>query len=153
MIKAIIFDLGNTLVREDSPTYEKMPHVVEVLTELRKRYRLAIISNVLPTTNAERVHEILREAGLLDYFDEVIVSSEAGYSKPAEQIFTIALERLNVKPDEAVMVGNLISTDIFGGNRVGMKTVLLQCGQEYQRSDWEKPTHTIHSLEELLKLI
>lgn len=153
LIKAIIFDLGNTLIREESPKYEKMPRATEVLTKLRKKYKLAIISNVPPTTSAERIHEILRGAGLLDYFDEIIVSSEVGYNKPAEQIFTIALEKLNVKPEEAIMVGNIISTDIFGGNRIGMKTVLLQENQEYQRSSEEKPTYTIQSLEELLKLI
>ncbi|MDH5688278.1 MAG: HAD family hydrolase [Candidatus Bathyarchaeota archaeon] len=153
LIKAIVFDLGNTLVRENSPTIEKMPHAVNVLAELRKKYKLAVISNVLPTTSGDKIREILLGAGLLDYFDEVVVSSEVGFSKPAEQIFKITLEKLNVKPEEAVMVGNIVSTDIFGGNGIGMKTVLLQETREYQRSSWEKPTHTIQSLEELLKLV
>ncbi len=63
------------------------------------------------------------------------------------------LDKLNVKPEEAIMIGNTISTDIFGGNAMGMTTVLFQRGQEYQRSDYETPDHTIHSLKELLNLI
>ena len=153
MIKALIFDLGNTLIDEESETYERLPYAVEILTQLKKKYQLAIISNVMPTTTAERVREILRNSELLGYFDEIIVSTEVGFNKPAEQIFTYALERLNVKPEEAIMVGNTISTDIFGGNRMGMKTILLQRGQEYQRSQWEKPSHTIQSLRELLEII
>jgi putative hydrolase of the HAD superfamily len=60
---------------------------------------------------------------------------------------------LDVEPEEAVMIGNTISTDIFGANRVGMKTVLFQPSSGYQRSDWETPDHTIHSLKELLDIV
>ena len=39
------------------------------------------------------------------------------------------------------------------GDAIGMRTVLFQPGQEYQRSEWETPDHTIHSLKELLELM
>jgi putative hydrolase of the HAD superfamily len=92
----------------------------------------------------------LREVELYYFFDVILVSSEVGISKPETGIFEIVLKPLNVEPEEAVMVGNTISTDIFGGNRVGMKTVLFQPEQEYQKSEWETPDNTIHSLKELL---
>ena len=63
------------------------------------------------------------------------------------------LEKLETEPKETVMVGNTIATDIFGGNRVGMKTVLLQQGTEYTRSEWETPDHIISSLKELEKIM
>lgn len=53
------------------------------------------------------------------FFNVVIVSTDVGYDKPDERIFRIALERLSVKSDEVVMVGNRISTDILGGNKMG----------------------------------
>jgi hypothetical protein len=34
-----------------------------------------------------------------------------------------------------------------------MKTVLFQPGEEYQRSDWETPDHTVGSLKDLLKIV
>lgn len=151
MLKAIIFDLGNTLIRQDDG--HRFPHAKEVLTQLKNQFKLALISNVLPTTSAERIHELLMEAELIDFFDVVLVSSEVGISKPEPRIFEIVLEELNVEPEEAVMVGNTISTDIFGGNRIGMKTVLLQPEQEYQRSEWETPDYIIHSLNELLNIL
>ena len=43
MIKVVIFDIGNTLVSQD--TGLAFPHAVEVLEELRERYRLAAITN------------------------------------------------------------------------------------------------------------
>lgn len=151
MIKAIIFDLGNTLVSEDSG--DAFPYAIEVLNELKKKYKLALITNVLHTTTAERVHEILAEAGIPDVFEVVVVSSEVGYAKPSPQIFKIALDGLNVKPEEAVMVGNIISTDVFGANRLGMKTILFQPSDTYQRSSWEHPDHTIHSIKDLFEIV
>lgn len=151
MIKAIIFDLGNTLVSEDDGN--AFPYIIEVLTKLKDRYKLALITNVLPHTTAERVREILQNAQIPDVFEVVVVSSEVGFSKPDPRIFNIVLKKLDIKPEEAVMIGNIISTDIFGANRVGMKTVLFQPSSEYQRSSWENPDHTIHSMKELLKLL
>ena len=150
MLKAIIFDLGNTLIRQDDDS--RLPHAKRVLTQLKKQFKLALVTNVLPTTSTERIHELLRRAELYDFFDVILVSSEVGISKPEPRIFEIVLKGLNVVPEEAVMVGNTISTDIFGGNRVGLKTVLFQPEQEYQRSEWETPDHTIHSLKELLNI-
>ena len=150
MLKAIIFDLGNTLIRQDDDS--RFPHAKRVLTQLKKQFKLALITNVLPTTSTERIHELLRRAELYDFFDVILVSSEVGISKPEPRIFEIVLKGLNVVPEEAVMVGNTISTDIFGGNRVGLNTVLFQPEQEYKRSEWETPDHTINSLKELLNI-
>jgi putative hydrolase of the HAD superfamily len=155
LIKAVIFDLGNTLILEGKKQgiIEKVPYASEVLTQLKNKYKLAVITNVMPSTTVETINEILKEAKIYDFFDAVVVSSEVGCGKPAEGIFRTTLEKLNVEPEEAIVIGNTISTDIFGGNRMGMRTVLLQLGQEYQSSDWEKPDHVIHSLKELLNLL
>jgi hypothetical protein len=51
LINAIIFDLGNTLIHEDKKrgnTYKKIPYAINVLTHLKKRYKLALITNVKP---------------------------------------------------------------------------------------------------------
>ncbi len=151
MIKAIIFDMGNTLVSEE--TGKAFPYAVEVLTQLKKKYKLALITNVRSSTTTERVNEIMAKAQIPEVFDIVVVSSVIGCSKPDPRIFEVALEALEVDPEEAVMIGNLVSTDIFGGNRVGMKTVLFQPSSEYQRSSWEHPDHTIHSLKDLLEIV
>lgn len=155
MIKALVFDLGNTLIIQGNPLrhIQTFPETHEVLKTLKTQYKLALITNVYPTTTVEHVHNILREANIHDYFDVITVSSGVGMSKPTAQIFEDTLQQLDVTPDEAIMVGNTISTDIFGGNCVGMTTVLIQHQDKYQPMDWEQPDHTINSLTELLTLL
>lgn len=151
MIKAIIFDIGNTLVNQD--TGLAFPHAIEVLERLREKYRLAAITNTMSELTEDDVRGLLKVAGIPIVFDIILVSSEMGMSKPDPRIFEAVLESLDVEPEEAVMIGNTVSTDIFGGNRVGMKTVLIQFDEEYNRSEWETPDHTIHSLKDLIEII
>ena len=114
---------------------------------------MAAVTNTLSDLTTEDVRGLLKEAGIPDVFEIILVSSEVGVSKPNPRIFELVLESLEVEPEEAVMIGNTVSTDIFGGNRVGMKTVLIQVDEEYKRSEWETPNHTIHSLKDLFEIV
>ena len=55
--------------------------------------------------------------------DAVIVSERAGVSKPDPRIFAIALEELDVRPEEAVMVGDSWKADIAGARAAGLRPV------------------------------
>jgi FMN phosphatase YigB (HAD superfamily) len=74
LIKAVVFDLGDTLVSQE--TGDLLPFAVEALDWLRGRYKLALITNVLSTTPREKIDSILRDAGLEGFFEVVVVSSE-----------------------------------------------------------------------------
>ena len=152
MIKGVFFDFGDTLIKEGS--VETLPNAHEVLEILADRYKLAIICNT--SVSGDRIRETLRLAGIEKYFDLVVVSSEVNLRKPDERIFRIALESLVLQPDEVVMIGNRISADILGGNRVGLKTVLIKWNNRYPEKvtcELERPNHTIKSLRELLSII
>jgi putative hydrolase of the HAD superfamily len=154
LLKAILFDLGDTLVPVESEG-KTMPHALDILKQLRSKFKLAVICNAT-TATLERVREILKDVGILDFFDAVVVSTDVGCSKPDERIFRIALEKLGVEPNEAIMVGNRISTDILGGNKTGMKTVLLKWSRKHEEEvtcELERPSYTIRSLEELMPIV
>ena len=53
-----------------------------------------------------RVYGILEGLGLTGYFDSMTISSEAGWAKPAPEIFKAALVRHGLAPDEALHVGD-----------------------------------------------
>ena len=164
MIRAVFFDLGDTLIVEEQVggkhlwevTLKKLPYLDEVLTELKKKgYKLGIITNTV-TSREEHVRIALRKIDVEKYFDVIITSVDVGHEKPDERIFMTALRKLKVKPKDAVMVGNRISADIVGGNRMGMKTILFKWNKRYTEkitSSEEQPTRTINSLRELLLVL
>lgn len=164
MIRAVFFDLGDTLVAEEAvggkhlweATLTKLPYLDEVLAELkRKGFKLGIITNTV-TSREEHVRSALQKIDIEKYFDLVLTSVDVGHEKPDERIFMTALRALRVKPYEAVMVGNRISTDVVGGNRLGMKTILLKWNKRYNEritSREEQPTRIIKSFRELLSVL
>lgn len=130
-LKAIFFDLGDTLVREyhvgepvpSEP--EVFPHVKEVISRLARRFTLAIISNTR-TAGSGELRKILKKAGLNTYFALVLASAEEVIKKPNVDIFNRALAKLDISADEVLMIGNRISCDILGGNRAGIQSILIE---------------------------
>jgi putative hydrolase of the HAD superfamily len=165
LIRAVFFDLGDTLIVEESmpgkhlweaEALQKLPHLDEVLAELKRRgYKLGIITNTV-TSREEHVRIAFRRIDCEKYFDVIVTSVDMGCNKPEKKIFATALKRLSVKPEEAIMVGDRIKTDIAGGNRIGMKTILLKWNQRYPEKITlleEQPACTINSLKELPQIL
>src|SRR5207247_73295 len=68
---------------------------------------------------------ILDKVRLAKYFDLVVTSAESGIRKPDPGIFRYALYQLNIRPEEAIMVGDSERHDIQGGYIAGLRTVLV----------------------------
>ena len=71
------------------------------------------------------IDQICEDLGLASYLDFVITSSEVGRGKPHPPIFLAALERAEVGPAEALMVGDSYSSDVQGARGVGIRPLLL----------------------------
>jgi putative hydrolase of the HAD superfamily len=82
--------------------------------------RLAVVSNSEGTVEA-----MLENAGLRPLFDTVVDSAVVGVVKPDPRIFLLALERLSIAPERAVMVGDSPSADVAGARAVGARAALL----------------------------
>jgi putative hydrolase of the HAD superfamily len=95
--------------------FEPLPGVVEAVAELeRLGLRLAVVSNW-----DVALHGYLEQLGLAGRFDAVVTSAEAGAPKPAPRIFELALERLRVRPERALHVGDS-EADEEGARAAGM---------------------------------
>lgn len=98
------------------------PGLEPCLRTLHKRgVRLGIVCDVV-FMRGEALRELLADLGLLTYFSGWGFSDEVGCYKPAPKIFEAALESLQVRPQEALHVGDLKRTDVAGGASLGMKT-------------------------------
>ena len=99
-----------------------VPGLREVLAELRGRYRLGIISDAI-FSPGRALRKLLGDAGLLEFFDALIFSDEAGCSKPAPAAFEKAARTLGTTPDALVHVGDREHNDIKGAHAVGARAI------------------------------
>ena len=77
---------------------------------------------------------ILDNVRLTKYFDAIITSATVGIRKPDPGIFRSALMHFEVRPEQAVMVGDSETHDIGGGYAAGLKTVLVDRRQRVEKS-------------------
>lgn len=102
--KADIDDLVKKLrdIQGPAQNWSAPTETYTVLDELQaKGLPLGIVSN-FPKT----LPDLCREEGIADYFDFIIASEEVGISKPDPSILHLALQRAEVKAEEAVYVGD-----------------------------------------------
>ena len=110
---AVLPPRGITDANEIAQFHEKVwpqessinPKMREILHELKGHYKIGLLSNA--SWPEESLRDRLAQEQLLDFFDTVISSSTEGVVKPDPAIFNVALQRLNVKPDEALFVDDL----------------------------------------------
>lgn len=125
-----------------------LPHGAETLAWLHERgYRLGLISN---TMFSGRAHiEDLERLGLLDYFDALLFSADEGVWKPNAALFERMLDRLEVRPQQAVYVGDDPAADVVGGQAAGMRTIHYPSTGRFPLLDGVQADATIRSLAEL----
>lgn len=94
-----------------------------VLQQLKGKFKLGIVSNL---SIPECVPELLKKFNLEHYFDVIVISGAINRRKPSPEIFKKALETLELKPNEAIFVGDTPGIDIKGAKAVGLKTILIE---------------------------
>jgi putative hydrolase of the HAD superfamily len=129
------------------------PETVSVLKRLSPKYQLGIISN---TQGQQRsgTHRISRFPELEKYFKVITIAGENGIApKPDPRPFRLCLEGLNVKPFEAIYVGDDYRIDVCGARDAGLHAVWLK-HHTVSRSwpDVETSTPIITRLDQLLDL-
>ena len=110
--RGIIFDLDNTLGRRGSSELDE--RVLRLLTELEGAgFRIGVLSN--SSLARRRIEEKLGD-------HPVLFSAR----KPRRGGFRRMLNAMGLKPDEVVMVGDQLFTDVWGAKRLGIYAILVQ---------------------------
>lgn len=125
------------------------PGVEDVIRQLHPKYRLAIISDAQTAYALPELHAV----GLSDYFDPIIISGDFGYRKPDLRLFSAALTAMKMDPAEVLYVGNDMYRDVYGAQRLKMKTVFFKSNQGTQEKDGVKPDYIIYNFSELTNAI
>ncbi|MGI8908514.1 MAG: HAD family hydrolase [Candidatus Sumerlaeaceae bacterium] len=103
----------------------EVPEMRKAAEELSSHYRLGIIAN-----QPREVRALLDERRLLPLFEVVAISDELELEKPEHGIFEWALAEAQVRPEEAMMIGDRIDNDIKPAKALQMRTLWLRLGHE-----------------------
>jgi len=104
---------------EHAEHFEIFEDALPVLDDLRARgLRLGLVSNTGRDLDAFVAHHNLR-------VDAAIGSGAFGRTKPHPAIFRAVLERLEVEPEDAAMVGDSIEDDVEGARATGIERAFL----------------------------
>ncbi|MDP3027471.1 MAG: TIGR02253 family HAD-type hydrolase [Nanoarchaeota archaeon] len=102
------------------------PDVIPILINLKKKYKLAVISDA-PTLQA---WTRLITMKIDPFFDVVITKGDVKKQKTYPTPFKVTLKKLKVKPEESLMLGDRIERDVNTAKKLGIKTCFARYGVE-----------------------
>ncbi len=92
---------------------------LELLGALHERVATGVVTNNVASEQRKKI----AACGFEPLLDAVVISEEAGVTKPDPRIFRIALDRLGRQPAETVMIGDAWATDIAGARAAGIRPI------------------------------
>lgn len=126
-----------------------IPGAQELLEQMQGRYRLYLATN----GTAHVQHSRMESAHMEPYFQDIFISEELGADKPSLEYFHRCFARIpQFRPEETVMVGDRLTSDILGGNRAGIPTVWYNPAQA-PIPEQPRPTGVVTALDQLPGLL
>lgn len=121
----------------------------EVMTYLRQRgYRLHMCSNGFHEVQYRK----LRASKLLEFFDTIILSEDAGANKPSKDYFDYAFAKTNAVRGKTLMIGDNFTTDILGAQNSGVDVMFFNRHPDKFQTP-SKVDFEIHALKEIMDLL
>jgi putative hydrolase of the HAD superfamily len=120
---------------------------IDTIRWLRDRgSRLALLTNGNGAAQRRKVDRF----GLAHWFDVILIEGELGYGKPDERVYRLALERLDVVPASAWMVGDNLEWDVAAPQRLGILGIWIDArGMGVPRGHVARPDRIIRRLSDL----
>jgi len=99
---------------------------LDILTELRKKFRMLLLSNtnLLHIESSSKEEYIKRGKTIHDYFDKCYFSYEMGYAKPQPEIFEAVLKDIGLNSKECLFLDDS-PKNIEQANKLGIQTYLV----------------------------
>ncbi|MBL4669447.1 MAG: YjjG family noncanonical pyrimidine nucleotidase [Flavobacteriales bacterium] len=139
-------DMGDFYIYHSPRQTLLLPETRSVLKYLSKKYKLHIITN-----GFEEVQHIkLKESGISNYFDVVILSEKVGVKKPHPYIFKKAFLAAGANAKNSLMIGDDWYADIYGAQRVKMDAIYFNFNKLEHKNSVQKEISCLSELYEIL---
>lgn len=132
-------------LKKHLPTLEPAPGAKDFVEKLQHNGIKIVVAS---SAKEKELKELLKVAEISDLITEYITSDEVEKSKPAPDIIAVALEKINLKPEEVFMVGDT-PYDIEAARKCGVKTIAVRSGG-FSDSDLSGSLKIYDDLKELL---
>ncbi|MBJ8106405.1 MULTISPECIES: HAD-IA family hydrolase [Bacillus cereus group] len=120
-------------------------NTINFLNSIKMHIKVGIITN----GSTQRQTAKIINTNLNNYFDTIIISEEVGFSKPDKRIFELALNKLNMQPEDVLFVGDDLEKDIAGCQNANIKGIWFNPNMFKNNTDI-KPYAEITSFDNLL---
>ncbi|ASJ03470.1 2-haloalkanoic acid dehalogenase [Thermococcus profundus] len=145
-VPADFWDISIEMHRRYGQLFSDAKRTIEALKKMG--FHVGIVTD----SDNDYIRAHLDALGILDLFDTITTSEDAGFYKPHPRPFQLALERAGVKPEEALYVGDNPSKDCVGAKNIGMTSVLLD-PEGKKRELWNNCDFVVSRLGELLDIV
>lgn len=125
------------------------PHVYSTLNKLLK---MGIKMGILSDAPGKEAWLRLAYMNFHHIFDEVVTFEDTKERKPHPAPFQAILKKLQVKPGEAIMVGDWAERDIVGAANLGIKTAFAKYGDTFETKE-HKADYVLNDISELISII
>lgn len=141
--------LADDYVREMGANGDLYPGAVALLEHLSGLASLALVTNGIGRIQRARIDRL----GIAGFFDTIVISGEAGVSKPGREFFDLVFDNLGHPPRErTLMVGDSLTSDIRGGSDYGLDTCWLNRNGLTAAPEYGV-TYEIRDLSELIPVV
>lgn len=137
-----------TQVRQAVPGIVEGYRVFEEVTPVMRRLAEAGVMRAVISNADEDITAFCERLAFADEMDLIVTSATEGWEKPDVRVYQVTLERLGVRPEEAIHVGDQPRSDVVGALATGMRVALLD---RYGRHD--PAAHRVPSVSSLDALV
>lgn len=118
------------------------PFVMDFLKEIN------VPKCIVTDFTAYEQYRKIEKLGIGDWIDFLVTSEEAGVEKPHPYIYMKALDKMQLKPNEVIMIGDSLKKDCLGASQLGIDSIYYKGEREFE--DLSKGIHPLKSFFDII---
>jgi len=125
------------------------PHAIEMLDRYKGKIKQCAVTNGTKIAQSRKIDR----SGLDNVFDDIFISEDVGYEKPALEFFKAVFDKIGAyNPEEVLIIGDSLTSDITGGINAGIKTCWYNPGHK-ENANHLPIDYEIADLSELVSIV